>query len=436
MNESAFYDRNKLFEEIWSDPVDKVAKRYGVSGVALAKTCRKLKVPLPGRGYWAKHKVGKAPKRTPLPPMENPPRIYLQRHPVQQPCQAAASKEPEPLRPDIFREATRLVDEEKLPDNRVTVPATMGSYHPMVEILTPRMKKKRQVITDEWRYNMRDPKQTVPGLLDIEVSEAQFDRAARIMSTFIDALESRGYTVEAEYQGYRRNSSFAVVMEQRVRFRLREHLKRREPTKEEKAETSYLRHVEEPTGELTFQLTDHSLSGSRSRWRDTKTRSLENHLNEIIAAIIMDAAHQIERNAKAERREKEQEDAETRRRRERFEQLKEVARLRKLDAAMERWELFERKRVYVKAVKMEAVRRRDCGEDTSDTDIWIRWAEEFLASQDPMTKPLPTTEVTEKDLYDVDQTFYYNEYRKLQRESFPEHAADTGNHLFGFRGSF
>jgi hypothetical protein len=52
-------DRQKLYDEVWSDPVSIVAQRYGLSDVGLAKICRKLRIPLPGRGYWAKVKVGK-----------------------------------------------------------------------------------------------------------------------------------------------------------------------------------------------------------------------------------------------------------------------------------------------------------------------------------------------------------------------------------------
>lgn len=48
-----------------------MAERYGISDVALAKTCRKLGVPLPPRGYWAKVKAGQAPKRTALPALRN-----------------------------------------------------------------------------------------------------------------------------------------------------------------------------------------------------------------------------------------------------------------------------------------------------------------------------------------------------------------------------
>lgn len=52
------YDRKKLYEEVWQEPVSAVAKRYGVSDTALAKACRRLNVPLPPRGYWAKLRSG------------------------------------------------------------------------------------------------------------------------------------------------------------------------------------------------------------------------------------------------------------------------------------------------------------------------------------------------------------------------------------------
>ncbi|TVR72095.1 MAG: hypothetical protein EA427_03630 [Spirochaetaceae bacterium] len=114
--------------------MEKVAKRYGVSGVALAKTCRELKVPLPGRGYWARHKVGKAAKRPPLPPMKDPPRIFRQGETEKKSNQTEPPEEPQRLRPEVFREANRLVEDEKLPEKRITVPAIMDSYHP----ITPR----------------------------------------------------------------------------------------------------------------------------------------------------------------------------------------------------------------------------------------------------------------------------------------------------------
>jgi len=61
------YDREKIYEEIWSEPIQHVAKRYGVSDVGLAKVCKKLNIPRPGRGYWAKKAAGNLlPRRPPL----------------------------------------------------------------------------------------------------------------------------------------------------------------------------------------------------------------------------------------------------------------------------------------------------------------------------------------------------------------------------------
>jgi hypothetical protein len=65
----ARFDREKLHEEVWSQPLWKLAPTYGVSDVALAKTCRKLKIPLPGRGYWAQLAAGKLVKKRPTLPV-------------------------------------------------------------------------------------------------------------------------------------------------------------------------------------------------------------------------------------------------------------------------------------------------------------------------------------------------------------------------------
>lgn len=60
-------DRVALYELVWSEPMLKVAARFGVSSSYMARICTLLNVPRPERGYWAKLAVGKAQKKTPLP---------------------------------------------------------------------------------------------------------------------------------------------------------------------------------------------------------------------------------------------------------------------------------------------------------------------------------------------------------------------------------
>lgn len=67
------YNREQLYDEVWSEPTRTVSKKYGLSDVGLAKVCKKLKIPRPGIGYWAKKAAGKyVGKRSPLPPFPKP----------------------------------------------------------------------------------------------------------------------------------------------------------------------------------------------------------------------------------------------------------------------------------------------------------------------------------------------------------------------------
>jgi integrase len=52
------YDRKKLYEQVWSQPVQQVAQSYGISNVRLGKVCRKLLIPVPPRGFWARLRSG------------------------------------------------------------------------------------------------------------------------------------------------------------------------------------------------------------------------------------------------------------------------------------------------------------------------------------------------------------------------------------------
>jgi len=60
----------ELYELIWKDPMAHVAKRFGMSDVALRKTCIKHNIPTPPLGYWAKLAHGKKVHQPPLPSMK------------------------------------------------------------------------------------------------------------------------------------------------------------------------------------------------------------------------------------------------------------------------------------------------------------------------------------------------------------------------------
>jgi hypothetical protein len=47
--------------------MQKLAKEFGLSDVGLAKLCRRHRIPLSGRGYWARIQFGQKPHRIALP---------------------------------------------------------------------------------------------------------------------------------------------------------------------------------------------------------------------------------------------------------------------------------------------------------------------------------------------------------------------------------
>ena len=50
--------REDLYLLVWTKPTTEVAKILGISDVAVAKRCKKLDIPKPPRGYWAKVHAG------------------------------------------------------------------------------------------------------------------------------------------------------------------------------------------------------------------------------------------------------------------------------------------------------------------------------------------------------------------------------------------
>lgn len=70
MRQSRVISREELYKLVWEAPRTTLAKKFGVSDVALGKICRAAGIPVPPQGYWAKKKAGKATPPPRLPPRE------------------------------------------------------------------------------------------------------------------------------------------------------------------------------------------------------------------------------------------------------------------------------------------------------------------------------------------------------------------------------
>jgi hypothetical protein len=100
------WDREELYSAVWEKPLTSLAAKYGVSAVAIGKTCRKLQVPLPGRGYWAKKTHGHPVTRKALPKISELPRIVRYQRPI---VNAVRLQDPNQNSPSKKRTRLRLI---------------------------------------------------------------------------------------------------------------------------------------------------------------------------------------------------------------------------------------------------------------------------------------------------------------------------------------
>jgi hypothetical protein len=59
--------RKQLYDLVWSEPMKNLSVRFGISDVALKKTCARAGIPTPDRGYWTKKQAGKETIQAVLP---------------------------------------------------------------------------------------------------------------------------------------------------------------------------------------------------------------------------------------------------------------------------------------------------------------------------------------------------------------------------------
>jgi len=291
------YDREKLYEEVWNEPVIAVAKKYGVTDVAIKKVCKKMNVPTPGRGYWQKVKAGAKIDKPKLPKNKG---ISVER------SQYAKGSDPCVQGKEIIK----LTSMQKQDYIQIKASEQLYNPHPMVDQAYKRLKNL-------WtKSREKDPVWHLNGdMLDIRVSKSSANRALCIMNAVIKELISNGYSITG---GIKWNKYTHVTIEnESIGFRLHEHIKQvphekteEEIRKEKKGHYVYIPTYDYlPTGTLILTI-EYYHHIPRKNWKDTAKRRLEECLNDFIEGLKMAAAHsKIETKKRLEEEIKRQEEA-------------------------------------------------------------------------------------------------------------------------------
>jgi hypothetical protein len=365
------FKREDLYGKIWNTPIVRLAKEYGISDVALAKICKKLKVPRPPRGYWAKLEFKKKIRRPPLPAIsaEDPTEFMHYKY----------------SRHENGTQIDPETQDNILLKRNTTVPANLDNPHRLVKETRAILERARKCENGLLEKNRR-------ACLEVNVSPACLERALRIMDVAVKGFESEGFSVAVE--GGSGTSSYASINGEKVYFAISEAYRCDDhvPTQEEIAlkKTRPFWDIAKydycPTGELSMKIVENGAYGSRKKWSDSKSGRLEEKVGKFIGGAIM-VAHmlKIERKAREEadrRREevrKKWEEDEKRRR-------DEEAHLQKLEQQAALWAKSEQLRTFVQAVE-STIEGKEISEDMKRrVEAWIAWARNHADQIDPIRR--------------------------------------------------
>ncbi|MHB9005020.1 MAG: hypothetical protein ACYC6C_13360, partial [Coriobacteriia bacterium] len=162
--------REELYRQVWAEPISKLAAAYNVSGSYLARMCRILKVPTPGRGYWTQLKANKNPSKEALPtPKAGDPTMWIRSTSSSRSIDVIP-RPPEPHSGIPSRRRTRPL-QGLLLDAKELFSKAKTSYSSIY--LSPRHHK----------------------LLDLVTSEEHLEDSIALAQKFISRLEDYGYRI-------------------------------------------------------------------------------------------------------------------------------------------------------------------------------------------------------------------------------------------------
>ena len=392
--QTIIFRRVELYEQVWTEPVRSVAKRYGISDVALAKHCKKLSVPVPGRGYWAEREAGKSPVRPALPKLAEGTRteVRVERH-----------------RPDagplVNAEVIARIDQEKA-SAPIVVTSVLDDLHPLVAHAAKLLGKatpKNGLISVRGQP-----------CLDVLVAPGSLDRALRILDALIKALMAREIPVEVSAVQVKAERTYgrsetpppryvtrALVNGEMIEWGLAEGWRtemgpqptppKTLPRAQHESWRSWHRPkpVRVPDGVLALQISGSNRLGTRRTWKDGKHQRVETCLNDFIAELFA-TADAMKRHREESARQRRQWEDEARRRQEAAMREADHARAAKeLHEIVDRWRLARDIRQYVGEVIAAAAERGQPVAPESKTGRSLSWASRYADSIDPIARARP-----------------------------------------------
>jgi hypothetical protein len=407
--------REDLYELAWSKPMSELAKDFGISDVALAKRCKRLGIPVPGRGYWARVDAGQTPHRPKLPKREP------QWHDQSALTVAPASE------PNLASLTEGVGAAEGVDSIRARIAAV--TITPILSILEalPAVKRSALRLKHPQRAQLAFNRGEKSGpLVAMQVTDEALDRALLLADTLLRAADSLGWAFivpapspSPEETAGRSHPASAekpraeppigrlLVDGEHVAFRIEERLRDepREPTAcelaREKREYGYhaVRKVQVPTGKLrAVRLDTYRTYGEPDRrtWYDRKGHRVEDQLRDILQGFCELSLSIKARRAEDERKERERQEEERRRQEREARQEANAKLIKQLETDAGAWHRARYLRRYIQAARKRLGEHPLRAAFLNETINFLDWAEQYVNQLDPL-HALPRSDEFERD---------------------------------------
>lgn len=386
------FSRQELYDLTWSEPMKKLAPRFGISDVALAKACRRAEIPVPERGYWARLQAGKKVTQRPLTPrgLGMSDVVTIGENPYESHADLVARvlREPIPAPPSFPEDLANVRQRVRKMVGKVSSPHGSQKLHPLAA----------RLLEDDERRQQAQQNSAYPLLADAPMfdSRAQRRRLRLLNAIFLGVQRCAAMPRIRDRQG---RETSVEVGQQNVPFTLEPIAERRIPLRREPS-------TEHKRGRERLRLTigSHESESRRKSWEDSADGQLEALLSEIVVELVVtgeanyrsgaEAAHEwwLRRRGELEQEERRRREEEERRERERLAKL-EQERVAGVLREAENWRRAADLRAFVDAV------RGKLGESggTKGLEQWAAWVVELADRIDPIRAGrIPNAEMNER----------------------------------------
>jgi hypothetical protein len=393
------FARQQLYELVWSEPMTTLASSLCLSGVGLAKACRRGDIPVPPRGYWARLSAGQRVARTPLPlrapgasdrvevgagrPQMFRPQDHADDH-GNGGHEDGLKQDEVPPAPPVYDETLEQVEARI----RHALPAkfrfvrTLDDTHSQIARLLREDDERREAMTKS-RHAFDKPR-----------FESRFEQRRLVFLSNLFVLLGR-LDAQGSARGREGRELSVHVGDQYVKFRV-ELLATLRPRTRSAGTKSELMAIE-----VEVARWQHGEREERLFWSDGEDGRLEDRLKEIGVAIVLTGERQY-RKALAfsydwEKRSFEEKIEKARQAREESEQQAREARLQaerdriaRLLGQVSAWQQAQHIRAYVAEV-MSSPDAMEGRAFDGDRDTWAGWARGVADQLDPLASPEPTS---------------------------------------------